>query len=67
MEVLRVKGLTTDWESEKEELVRTNYWLSSIQVDKFESWDEANGPPDMILVPIKLPKDSYMMSLKARS
>jgi len=36
-------------------------------VDRFESWDEANGPPDMILVPIKIPKDSYEISLKTRS
>ena len=36
-------------------------WLA-----KFESWDEVSGPPDLILVPIKIPKDSYEVALKCR-
>ena len=36
-------------------------------LDKFESWDEVNGPPDLILVPIKIPKDSYEIYLKRRT
>jgi cytochrome P450 len=33
---------------------------------KFESWDEISGPPDLILVPIKIPKDTYEVALKCR-
>ncbi len=34
--------------------------------DRFESWGEPAGPPDYILVPIKIPKDSYRVSLRPR-
>ena len=36
-------------------------------VQKFETWSESNGPPDLILVPIKIPKDSYKVALTPRS
>ncbi len=35
-------------------------------VDRLEAWEEAAGPPDYILVPIKIPKDSYRLRIRAR-
>jgi cytochrome P450 len=36
-------------------------------VQKFETWSESNGPPELILVPIKIPKDSYKVAPTPRS
>jgi cytochrome P450 len=36
-------------------------------VQKFETWSETNGAPELILVPIKIPKDSYKVALTPRS
>jgi hypothetical protein len=40
--------------------------LLSKWVDRIEAWEEAWGPPDYILVPIKIPKDSYRIRIRPR-
>jgi cytochrome P450 len=36
-------------------------------VERFSSWEEVNGPPEFIPVPIKIPKDSYQVRVVKRS
>eukprot|EP00288_Rhodomonas_lens_P007296 CAMPEP_0177729004 /NCGR_PEP_ID=MMETSP0484_2-20121128/21190_1 /TAXON_ID=354590 /ORGANISM="Rhodomonas lens, Strain RHODO" /LENGTH=143 /DNA_ID=CAMNT_0019241829 /DNA_START=17 /DNA_END=445 /DNA_ORIENTATION=+ len=44
----------------------TSRIMVSKWVARFGAWEETNGGPDYILVPIKIPKDSYEIKITAK-